>query len=373
MVERIPQCDPGAGYREQQAAIDAALRRVLDSGCYILGPEVSGFEAEFAAYCGVAHAVGVSSGTDALTLALEAMGLRPGDIVATVSHTAVATVAAIEMMGAIPALLDVDDAYGMDPEGLEALLMDAMLGPRVRAVVPVHLYGQPADMDALRALAERSGVAVLEDASQAHGARWHGRRAGSLGNAAAFSCYPTKNLGALGDAGILTTDDKALADRARARRQYGWRTRHVSDEPGRNLRLDALQAAVLRVKLTALDDTNQRRAAIAGRYDAGLADASLARPVRRTGSSHVFHQYVVESDHRDAIRNALTSAGIGCAVHYPQPIHRQPAYAGRIVAGPRGLGNTDRMASRILSLPMFPQMTDAQVERIVGVVRAVPS
>lgn len=366
-MESIPQCDPKAGYREQQNAIDDAVRRVLDSGWYILGPEVSGFETEFAAYCGVAHAVGVSSGTDALTLALEAMGVRPGDVVATVSHTAVATVAAIEMMGAVPALVDVDDAYGMDPEGLEALLGDLTLGPRVRAVIPVHLYGQPADMDALRAVAEHRGLPVLEDASQAHGARWCGRKVGGLGAAAAFSLYPTKNLGALGDAGVLTTDDVQLAERARAKRQYGWRARYVSDEPGRNVRLDEMQAAVLRVKLTALDDANRRRAAIANRYDTGLAGLPIARPVRRIGGEHVFHQYVVETDRRELVRDALSAAGVGCAVHYPQPVHQQPAYSGRILVGPRGLENTERIAGRILSLPMFPQMTDAQVERTLGV------
>ncbi len=368
-MDAVPQCDPKAGYLEQRAEIDAALRRALDSGWYILGPEVAAFEAEFAAYCGVAHAVGVSSGTDALTLALEAMGVEPGDVVATVSHTAVATVAAVEMMGAVPALVDIDAAHGMDPEGLEALLGDPMIGPRVKAAIPVHLYGQPADMDAIRAVAERRGVPVLEDASQAHGARWHGARVGGLGLMAAFSLYPTKNLGALGDGGVLTTGDAVLAERARAKRQYGWRTRYVSDEPGRNVRLDELQAAILRVKLTALDDANRRRRAVAGRYDDALAGTELALPVRRADAEHVFHQYVVETDRRDAMRDALTAAGIGSAVHYPQPVHRQPAYAGRLPVSPRGLARTERMAGRILSLPMFPQMTEAQIERTAEALR----
>ena len=369
-MTKVPQCDPRAGYQEQQAAIDAALHRVLDSGFYILGPEVSGFESEFAAYCGVTHAIGVSSGTDALTLALEAMGVRPGDVVATVSHTAVATVAAIEMMGALPVLVDVDDAYGMDPDGLEALLKDPAIGPRVRAVIPVHLYGQPADMDAIRKLADHYGRPILEDASQAHGARWRGDRVGGLGAAAAFSLYPTKNLGALGDAGVLTTNDAGLAERARAKRQYGWRSRYVSDEAGRNVRLDELQAAVLRVKLAALDDANRRRAAIAQRYDAGLMGLPVVRPIRRTGGEHVFHQYVVETDRRDTLREALTTAGIGSAVHYPQPIHRQPAYDGRVLVGPQGLENTERIAERILSLPIFPQMNDVQIEWTLDVLRS---
>jgi dTDP-4-amino-4,6-dideoxygalactose transaminase len=369
-MDAVPQCDPKAAYLEQRREIDDAVRRVLDGGWYILGPEVEAFEAEFAAYCGGAAAVGVSNGTDALTLALEAMGIVPGDVVATVSHTAVATVAAIEMAGAIPALVDVDGAYGMDPDGLAALLRDPAIGPRVRAVIPVHLYGQAVDMDAVCAAAADRGVPVLEDASQAHGARWRGRRVGSLAAAAAFSLYPTKNLGALGDAGILTANDPALAERARAKRQYGWRARYVSDEAGRNVRLDEVQAALLRVKLTALDEANRRRAAVAARYDAAFADLDLELPLRRPGAEHVFHQYVVQTPHRDALRAALTAAGVGCAVHYPQPVHRQPAYAGRLPVGPAGLSATDRLTDRILSLPMFPQLSEVQIERTIAAVRA---
>lgn len=362
----VPQCDPKAAYLEQKAEIDDAVAAVLNGGWYILGPAVSGFEAEFARYCGSAYAVGVSSGTDALVLALDSMGIGPGDMVATVSHTAVATVAAIEMTGAAPLLIDVDDAYGMDAQGLAAALSDPVAGPRIKAVIPVHLYGQPADVDGISALCADRGLPMLEDASQAHGALWRGRRVGALGKAGAFSLYPTKNLGALGDAGVLVTDDAALYERALAKRQYGWRRRYISDEPGRNLRLDEMQAAILRVKLRRLDDANARRAAVARRYDDGLAESGLVLPRRRAGATHVFHQYVIETDNRDAVCAALTAAGVGFAVHYPLPVHRQPAYAGRTAVGPCGLATTDRLADRILSLPMFPQLTDEQVEKVIA-------
>lgn len=371
-METVPQCDPKAGYLEQKAEIDAAVAGVLNGGRYVLGPEVDAFESEFAAWCGAAHAVGVSSGTDALVLALEALGVGPGDLVATVSHTAVATVAAVEMTGAAPLLIDVDDGGCMDPEGLAAALADPSIGPRVKAAIPVHLYGQPADMDALTALCAQRGATVLEDASQAHGARWRGRRVGTIGAAGAFSLYPTKNLGALGDAGVLVTDDAALAERARAKRQYGWRSRYVSDEPGRNLRLDELQAAILRVKLRRLDDANARRVAAAARYDAALATKTGAAPLkRRDGATHVFHQYVVDLDDRAAAQAALTAAGIGWAVHYPLPVHLQPAYRGRTAIGPRGLATTERLAGRILSLPMFPQLTDEHIDRTAAALAAL--
>ncbi|AWJ93464.1 erythromycin biosynthesis sensory transduction protein eryC1 (plasmid) [Azospirillum baldaniorum] len=368
MDDSVPQTDPAASYRAHRDGIDAALRRALDSGWYILGQEVKAFEAEFAPVAGTACAVGVANGTDAIVLALEALGIGRGDAVVTVSHTAVATVAAIEMAGATPVLADVDAMHGLDPESLEAVLRAEPTGGRIRAVIPVHLYGQPVDLDAILEIAGRHDIAVIEDASQAHGALWRGRPVGGFGNAAAFSLYPTKNLGALGDAGVLTTSDAALVERVRELRQYGWRDRFVSAVAGRNSRLDEVQAAVLRAKLPYLATENTRRQQIAALYDHRLAELPLTLPRRRAGAVHVFHQYVVEFEERDALRMALTARGIATGIHYPVPIHRQPAYAGRVPLAPGGLPRTESLAGRILSLPMYPQMTDRQVARVAEAV-----
>lgn len=368
MDDSVPQTDPAASCRAHRDGIDAALRRVLDSGWYILGQEVTAFEAEFAPVAGAAWAVGVANGTDAIVLALEALGIGHGDAVVTVSHTAVATVAAIEIAGATPVLVDVDAMHGLDPVALEAVLRADPTGGRIKAVVPVHLYGQPVDLGAVLDVAGRYGIAVVEDASQAHGALWRGRPVGGFGDAAAFSLYPTKNLGALGDAGVLTTNDAGLAGRVRELRQYGWRDRFISAGPGRNSRLDELQAAVLRAKLPHLAAENARRQRIAALYDRGLAGLPLTLPIRREGATHVFHQYVVETEARDALRVALSARGIATGVHYPVPVHRQPAYAGRVPLGPGGLPRTERLGERILSLPMYPQMTDRQAARVVEAV-----
>lgn len=368
MAESVPQSDPKAAYLAQRREIDAAVARVLSSGWYILGEEVAAFEREFAAYVGVRHGIGVANGTDALVLALRAIGVGRDDYVATVSHTAVATVAAIELAGAKPLLLDIDPArFTLDAAELERVL--ASPPGRIAAIIPVHLYGQPADLDAILPLARRHGVRVIEDGAQCHGARLGGRRAGSFGDIAAFSLYPTKNLGALGDGGIVVTDDDDLAERLRALREYGWRTRYVSDLAGMNSRLDELQAAILRVKLARLDADNARRAAIAALYDEGLAGLPLVLPARAAGASHVFHQYVVRSRRRDALREALKAHGIGTNIHYPVPVHLQPAYKGRIALGPSGLVESERAAREVLSLPMFPQLDDAQVARIVAALR----
>src|SRR5229473_1873448 len=279
----IPQTDPKAAYLAQRREIDVALARVLQGGRYILGAEVAAFERAFAAYIGVRHALGVANGTDALVLALRALGIGAPDYVVTVAHTAVATVAAIELAGAKPLLIDIDPAtYTMDAAELSRVL-DAPPG-RIGAVIPVHLYGQPADLDAILPLARRHRVPVIEDCAQCHGAALAGRRLGSVGDVAAFSFYPTKNLGALGDGGAVVTGDDALAERVRALREYGWRQRYVSDIAGTNSRLDELQAAILGVKLAALDADNARRAAIADAYDAGLAGLPLGLPARRPGA-----------------------------------------------------------------------------------------
>lgn len=371
----VPQADPGASYRAQKAEIDAAIARALDSGWYILGKEGAAFEAEFAAWQGARWAVGVANGTDALALILRGLGIGPGAAVATVSHTAVATVAAIEMVGATPVLIDIEpDTYTMDPAELAAVLASPPPGlPPIRAVIPVHIYGQPAAVAEIIRIADAHGAAVIEDCSQSHGALIGTRKCGTLGAAAAFSLYPTKNLGALGDGGVLSTDDEALAERIGALRQYGWRERYVSDMAGVNSRLDEVQAAALRVKLAVLDAANARRQAIAAAYDAALAGGPLSPPARRPGTSHVFHQYVLRCRDRASIQAALRARGIATNVHYPVPVHAQPAYRWRVALGPAQCAETARAAGEVLSLPMFPELADAQVEAVCAALRALPA
>jgi dTDP-4-amino-4,6-dideoxygalactose transaminase len=375
----VPQADPGAGYRAQKEAIDAAVARALGSGWYILGKEGEAFEKEFAAWQGAGRAegareiraVGCANGTDALALALRGLGIGPGATVATVSHTAVATVAAIEMVGATPLLLDIDpDTYTMDAEELASVLDHPPPGlPPIRAVIPVHIYGQASDLGPMLAAAKRHGVKVIEDCSQAHGATLAGKKVGNHGDVACFSLYPTKNLGALGDGGVLSTDDAALAERIGAIRQYGWKERYISAEVGVNSRLDEVQAAILRVKLTALDAGNARRQAIAATYDQALAGTRFAPPARRAGAGHVFHQYVLRMPDRTAVMARLRAEGIATAIHYPQPVHLQPAYRGRVALGPAGCDETARAAGEVMSLPMFPELTEAQVQQVSEALR----
>ena len=359
----VPQTDPKAGYLAHKAEIDAAVRSVLEGGCYILGREVKAFEQEFAAYVGVSHAIGVGNGTDALELALRACGVGPGDLVFTVSHTAVATVAAIELVGATPVLLEIDPVtYTLDPGNLEMALTHPPPG-KPKAVIPVHLYGQPADMPAIVELARRHGLYVIEDCAQSHGAALAGRKTGAWGDIAAFSFYPTKNLGALGDGGMVVTDDPALAERVRLLQQYGWRKRYISDIPGGNSRLDELQAAILRVKLRYLDEENARRQNLAQIYNALLADTGMSLPEVRPGTTHVYHQYVVRLPQRDTLKNHLRDMGVGTLIHYPVPVHLQPAYRDRppLVAS---LARTEEIARQVLSLPMFPQLSDDQARHV---------
>lgn len=369
----LPFADPGAGYRALQAEIDAAVARALASGWYILGREGEAFEAEFAQWLGLPRAVGCANGTDALMLILRGMGIGPGCTVATVSHTAVATVAAIEMAGATPLLLDIDpETYTMDPDELLAVLEEPPPGlPPIRAAIPVHIYGQACDLGPMLEACRAADVRLIEDCAQAHGAAWQGQRLGTLGDAAAFSLYPTKNLGALGDGGILATADAELADRIAAIRQYGWKQRYVSDMPGVNSRLDEVQAAILRVKLRHLDAQNARRREIAAAYDATLAAMGLAAPARRPGCEHVFHLYVLRHPERDAIMAALKAQGIGTGIHYPVPVHEQPAYAGRVALGPADCDETSRAAREVFSLPMYPELTDEQVERVCAALRGL--
>ena len=364
----IPQNDPGAGYQELRQAINNAIDRVLTSGWYILGREVAAFEEEFANFLGDGqHAIGVANGTDALVLALHALAIGPGDGVVTVSHSAVATVAAVEMAGAVPVLADIDGGFTLDANSLDTAIRRAPVP--VRAVIVVHLYGQPADLTAIQAVVATHGLRLIEDCAQAHGAAIAGQRIGTFGDAAAFSLYPTKNLGALGDGGLVTTGDPLLAARLRALREYGWRDRYISDMPGRNSRLDEIQAAILRAKLPRLDVENARRADIAQRYDAGSAGLAITTPWRRPGVTHVFHQYVIRHTNRDRLQRRLRELGVATAIHYPVPIHLQPAYRNRLPLPPGGLPATEEAARDVLSLPMYPQLSDGAVQQVIGALR----
>jgi dTDP-4-amino-4,6-dideoxygalactose transaminase len=364
----ILACDPGAHYHARRDEIDEAVRRVLESGWYILGREVEAFERDFAAYLGSGHAVGVGSGTDGLHLALRVCAIGPGDAVVTVSHTAVATVAAIEMAGAMPILVDINpDSYTMDPQSLEDALRvcarDHRLSGRVKAVIPVHLYGRSADMDAILGIARKFGLRVIEDCSQSHGANFGGHMTGTLGDLGVFSLYPTKNLGALGDAGIVSTSDAALAARLRLIREYGWRQRNQSELPGLNSRLDELQAAVLRVRLRYLDEDNAARRVLAAIYDAALADLPLVTPARDKRAPSVYHQYVIQSSERDGLRDRLKESGVQTLIHYEKAVHQQPAYQGRLPAVVP-LAHTETAMRRILSMPMYPELTSAAVGQV---------
>lgn len=358
---------PHADYLAHQVAIDAAMRRVLDSGQYILGPEVGAFEAEFAAAIGSEHCIGVGNGTDAIHLALRACGVAPGDTVITVSHTATATVTAIELAGARALLVDIDPAtFTLDPAKLEATLRRH---PECRALVLVHLYGRPADPDCVD-IARRHGLRVVEDCAQAHGAAVAGRTTGTWGDVAAFSFYPTKNLSAVGDGGAVATSDAELAAHVRRLHQYGWRERYVSDEPGLNSRLDELQAAILRVKLPALRADNARRAQLAAIYTRSLAGTAYVPPSVSEDVTHVFHQYVIRAPRRDALLADLLARGIPAAIHYPRPVHLQPAYAGRVGIGVGGLVATERASGEILSLPMHPHLGEDAVHHVLAALRA---
>ena len=329
------------------APIADALRRVRESGWFILGPECEQFEAEFASYIGVSHAVGVANGTDAIELMLRALDIGPGTEVITVSHTAVATVAAIEAAGATPVLVDVDPGtYTMDPAATEAAMTS-----RTAAILPVHLYGHPAAIENLAAVAGRHGVHLLEDCAQAAGATVGGRRVGSFGAMASFSFYPTKTLGALGDAGAIVTDDAALAERLRRLRNYGQTTRYLHVERGVNSRLDEFQAAILRVKLPHLDAHNAARQQMAATYSSLIKGPVL--PEVGPGVEHVFHLYVIRHPDRDGLQRALAEAGIQTLIHYPVPVHRQAAYADLRVGE---LPVTDQVVGQILSLPLYVGM-----------------
>ena len=345
-----------------RAELDEAIGAVLGGDRFVGGPRVEVFERSFAEYCGGREAVGVASGTDAIELSLRALGVGRGDEVITAANTCIPTVAGIEAAGATPVLVDVDErTFTLDPGELEAATT-----PRTRAIVPVHLYGQCADVDAIADHARRHGLVVVEDAAQAHGAALGGRRAGSLGDAAAFSFYPTKNLGALGDAGAIVTSDPAVAATARELRSFGERGTGEAVRRGSNSRLDPLQAAVLSVKLTRLEGWNERRRSLAARYRAELRDV-VAVPEEAPGAHHVAHLFVIRSPRRDALAEELARRGVATLVHYPRAVHEHPAY--RELARPGRLTRSERLAREVLSLPLYPELTDDEATAVLTAVR----
>lgn len=349
-------------HHEIREPMEAAFHRVLESGRFIMGSEVEAFEAEFAQYCGVKHCVGVGNGLDALHLLLRAYGIGPGDEVLVPANTFIATWLAVTQCGAIPVPVEPrSETYNIDSDALAAAIT-----PRTRAIIPVHLYGQPADMDPINALAHRHGLIVIEDAAQAQGAAYKGKRAGSLGNAAATSFYPGKNLGALGDGGAVLTNDASIADKVRLLRNYGSCIKYEHQDTGYNTRLDEMQAAFLRVKLVLLDDWNARRRALVGIYTAQLRDAGLGLPWVPVWADPVWHLYVVRSSKRDALRAHLDRCGVSTVIHYPIPPHRQACYAG--YSG-HHLPLAETLANEVLSLPMSPFMTEQEAEYVANSVQ----
>ena len=360
----IPFVDLAAQQAALAEELEDAVRRALTRTDWILGEEVARFEQEFASYCEVGYALGLDSGLSALELALRAFAIGPGDEVITAANTFVATALGISHAGATPVLVDADPVtHNINPELIEAAVTE-----RTRAIVPVHLYGRPADMDPILELAERRGLVVIEDACQAHGARYKGRRVGGLGHAAAFSFYPAKNLGAFGDGGILVTNDPAVAEAVSVLRDYGQRTKYHHVVKGFNRRLDTLQAAILRVKLPRLDGWNQARQRHAALYGELLAGSDVEPPTGPDDpQEHVWHLYVVRTSDRDELRGRLEQAGVATGIHYPIPIHLQPAYAD-LGLGRGSFPVSEQDAAEVLSLPMFPELEDAAIERVAAAV-----
>ena len=363
----IPFLDLKAPYLELKTELDEALTRVVSSGWFIGGGECDQFEAEYASYCGATHAIGVANGLDALHLALRAMDVGPGDEVIVPSNTYIATWLAVSQCGATPVPVEPDArTCNIDPA-----LIEAAINARTKVILPVHLFGQPADMDPILAVARRRGLRVLEDGAQAHGARYKGQRIGAHGDAVAWSFYPGKNLGAMGDGGAVTTNDAQLADRLRVLRNYGSRVKYVNEVQGTNSRLDPLQAAILRVKLAQLDEWNARRSAIAHRYRQGLAGCGLGLPHVPDWAEPAWHLYVVRTPQRDALQAHLTEAGVGSLIHYPIPPHLQQAYASYGYK----MGDfpiAEAMAHEVLSLPMGPHLSAEQQGRVVDAMLGFP-
>ena len=365
-MNSIPLVDLKAQYAAIKPEIQAAIGEVLDSAQFINGPAVADFERRFAEFCGVGFAVGVGNGTDALTLALKALGVGDGDEVITAANTFIATAEAIVAVGAAPVFVDVDPLhFNMTPEGFSAAIT-----PRTKAVIPVHLYGQTAPIAEIVDMAKRRSIKVVEDAAQAHGAEYNGKRAGSWGDAATFSFYPAKNLGAYGDAGAIVTNSEEVAARARMLRDHGRTDKYLHEYIGVNSRLDTLQAAVLSVKLAHMDEWNAARRAIAAKYDAALSElAWLTAPTEIASGKHIYHLYVIQCARREELWRYLSNSGIGVGIHYPVPLHLQPAF--RLLGyGAGDFPVAERLADSILSIPMYPEMTAAQQQRVVETIVA---
>ena len=363
MTQSIPLVDLHAQYTNIRADIDRAIQTIIDTSSFVMGPAVRQFEGAFAAFCGVTHCVGVSNGTAALELALRALGIGPGAEVITAAHTFIATAEAISNVGAKPVFVDIDpETYTITPAAVAAAIT-----PATRALLPVHIYGQPADMTGLNALAKQHSLAVIEDAAQAHGATWQGQRAGSLADMACFSFYPGKNLGAYGDAGAVTTNNDGLAESVRLLRNHGRRSKYVHDIVGTNERIDTLQAAILAAKLPYLSEWTSRRQALAARYNELLADAEVVLPTVAAGVTSAWHLYVIRTPQRDQLLQFLKEHGVEGGIHYPVPLHLQPAYAH--LGYQRGdLPVTEVVADTCLSLPLYPEMTTAQQDHVVELI-----
>jgi len=359
----IIYANPKAQYLSYKSEIDAAISRVLDSGWYILGKEVELFEEEFSDYIGVGYGVGVGSGTEALHLALVACGIGPGDEVITVSHTAVATAAAITLSGATPVFVDIEPRYfTIEPDCIRKAITS-----KTKAILPVHIYGHPADMDAIMQIAHEYGLKVIEDCAQAHGAKYKGQRVGSIGDVGCFSFYPTKNLGAIGDGGVVVTDSPDLAEKTRLLREYGWKDRYISSSEGWNSRLDEIQAAILRVKLKYLDEDNLKRTKLAEQYVDGLQRLLLEVPRKRSDCEHVYHLFVIKTNNRKSLRDYLGENGISTSIQYPVPVHEQAKFMS--LGQNESLQITEKLAKEIVSLPIYPEVHSKEAEIVINSIK----
>ncbi len=363
---KVPYLDLKAQYRSIKPEIDAAIGRVLESCQFVLGAEVAGFEQEFAAYCGTSECIALNSGTSALHLALLAAGVGAGDEVITVPFTFVASVAAILYAGARPVLVDIDPrSFNMDPKAIEAAIT-----PRTKAIMPVHLYGQPADMDPIMEIARRHKLVVIEDAAQAHGAKYKGRPVGSIGDMGCFSFYPGKNLGAYGEGGAVTTSNREYAHTIRMLRDWGQDRKYHHLLRGYNYRMEGFQGAILRVKLRHLEKWTEARRAVVAKYNELLADAGVVRPQEMSWARHVYHVYTLRSEDRNMLQQTLTEAGIQTGIHYPVPVHMQTAYSD-LGYGQGAFPQSEKAAAEVLSLPLFPEMTDQQIQTVSQAVSRV--
>lgn len=364
MPEPVPYLDLRAQLKPLRAELDAAIARTLDNCTFCLGPDVAQFEKDFATFCGAQHALGFNSGTSALHVAMRLFNVGPGDEVVTTPYTFIATSWAISYCGAKPVYVDIDDAtFNLDPK-----LLEKAITPRTKAILPVHLYGQPFDVDAIAAVCKKHNLPLVEDAAQAHGAKYKGKTVGSLGDVACFSFYPAKNLGACGEGGALTTNHADYAARAKALREHGSTVRYHHDEMGYNYRLEGIQGAVLGVKLKHLEKWTRERQRVAARYAELLADTPLQLPAVASGVESAWHLYTVRSARRDELKKHLDAHGIGNAVHYPMPLHLQKAYA-HLGYRPGDFPVAEKASREVLSLPMFPELTDAQIQRVAEVVK----